>query len=247
MMIKYLKRREAQDAMKEWESLKNSDKINDEFQKQLGKEYKNLRDELKIQYEETNNEIEKIGRRKDYLTDVFFGVSLYRCLQEREWFSLKEAANDEFWMFLSLKVVPDLVQKRWDKDNEGKDLSSRFWSRSNRIWLKTIWWFVHYSLVDNDLAKTKELLSRPMFTTDTIMHLVERTGHGIYLYRMIILLYASLKEVNRSYTDIFKALMKLVTAKAVVYEPALYRNSYRGYVLSLLNDLGIDINKNIEL
>lgn len=240
MTIKYLKRREAE---KDWETERNP-KCDES---KLDKNYKYLRDNFVSLYENVNEETDKIGRRKDYLTDVFFGVSIYEFLQKQEWFSLKEASNDEFWMFLSLKVVPDLVQKRWDKDNEGKDLSSRFWSRSNRIWLKTIWWFVHYSLVDNDLAKTKELLSRPMFTTDTIMHLVERTGHGIYLYRMIILLYASLKEVNRSYTDIFKALMKLVTAKAVVYEPALYRNSYRGYVLSLLNDLGIDINKNIEL
>ena len=239
MTIKYLKRREAQDAMEEWKMSKTVPS--------LDKHYKELRDNFVLLYEIVNEETERIGRRKDYLTDAFFGVSIYEFLQKQEWFSLKEAANDEFWMFLSLKVVPDLVQNRWDKDNEGKDLSSRFWSRSNRIWLKTIWWYVHYSLVDNDLATTKELLSRPMFTTDTIMHLVERTGHGIYLYRMIIFVYASLKEVNRSYTEIFKALMKLVTAKAVVYEPALYKNSYRGYVLSLFNNLGIDIDKDIEL
>ena len=77
MTIKYLKRREAE---KDWETERNP-KCDES---KLDKNYKYLRDNFVSLYENVNEETDKIGRRKDYLTDVFFGVSIYEFLQKQE-------------------------------------------------------------------------------------------------------------------------------------------------------------------
>ena len=85
-------------------------------------------------------------------------------------FNLRAAANDDFWRYLSIKVIPDVVAERWGYENE-----SHYWSKPARIWLRSIWWYVHLSW-QGDMQTTAKVLEASCFTTDSILNLEERTG-----------------------------------------------------------------------
>ena len=161
---------------------------------------------------------------------------------------MRVAADDDFWRYLSLKVVPDLVAQRWGKDNE-----SHYWSRSTRIWLRSIWWYVHLSW-QGSLEKTREILECEHFTTDTILNFEERSGRfGTYVdaYRYILLNYSQvskedIKRFSRGKSsdsdDLFRVVMKLNTAKMLVLDPALYLGGLDAYAKSLFHDAGVIID-----
>lgn len=166
------------------------------------------------------------GDRLKYLIDIKTGIQLYSLLPPAE-LGMRSATNDDFWRYISIEVLPDLVFKRWGL------VKDRFWEKSNRIWLKTVWWYVHLSW-QNSLEKTKEYLSKPGLSTDTIAQLVERSGrHGyrIDLYRCIM---AKTIENNFDQTE-FRALMTLNTVRSVSLEPRFFDGGIPGYVNDLIN------------
>lgn len=181
MVIKTLTRGQAQEAMKEWiMNYPLLPTIDDDF-KQLRVDLQSINTLVRTEIE--NNDI----KRTDYYLDYNFGLRLYEYLLNQPGFSLRVAADDGFWRFLSVKIVPDVVSQRWGKDND-----SHFWSQPTRIWLRSLWWYVHMSW-QGDLASTREVLSCEHFTTDTILNFEERTGRkGTHLeaYREIIKCYS---------------------------------------------------------
>lgn len=121
--------------------------------------------------------------KKDYYIDAHIGILLYDYLWRVPGFNLRAAANDDFWRYLSIKVIPDVVAERWGYDNE-----SHYWSKPARIWLRSIWWYVHLSW-QGDMQTTAKVLEAPCFTTDSILNLEERTGRKgtfINVYRYIM-------------------------------------------------------------
>ena len=183
---------------------------------------------------------------RDYYTDREFGISLYVYLSKKEWFSLRVAADDGFWRYMSLKVIPDVVATRWGKDND-----DHYWSIPRRIWLKQIWWFVYLSWRKDEIT-TRGILESPNCSTDTILNFVERTGKKgtcVDAYRWIIYIYSKIpqsavseyKKQGKNH-DLFRVVMKLNTARMMVLEPSLCTGGDQGYAEKLFKDAGLDID-----
>lgn len=238
MIIKTLSRADSQAAMNDW--LENYPML-----PKVDAEYMLIRQELQKYETEVRSNAEG-KNKKDYYINVHFGLYLYEFLSKQPGFNMRVAANDDFWRYMSLKVVPDLVANRWGKDNE-----SHYWSKPARIWLRCIWWYIHLSW-QGDIDSTARVLDSPCFTTDSILNLEERTGRkGTYIevYRRIMKEYSCLplseidkfnKDVSRGKKeDLFRVIMKLHTAKVMVIEPALHHGGEEGYVKSLFRDTGV--------
>jgi hypothetical protein len=201
-----------------------------------------LRDFLTELYTSIKKEIEQKDR-KDYLTDVLFGIGLYEYLEKQEWFNLRVAANDGFWRYIAVAVIPKLVSERW-----GVSKDDYYWKKSNRLWPKTTWWFIHLAY-QNSLEKTKEVLLSRNLNSDIIQGIVERTGKkGTYIevYRELILQYSSLdyntivkfkKQLTFGSDSLFRAIMRLNTARCLVIDPCLCAGGVEGYVKTLISDL----------
>ena len=136
-------------------------------------------------------------------------------------------------------VILDIVFNRWGGYQEKKD---RFYSKKTRLWLSQIWWYIHFSL-QNDLSETEKMLKGEAFNTDTILQLVDRTGAKgtfVELDRQIMREYAnrSEKDINKDidWPQVFRRVMRLNTAKIMLFEPAFYCNGIKGYVNSLFDE-----------
>ena len=227
MTYKELKPNEASELMQKWIDTETLSSLNDEemkFREYLDEQY----NQAKIKYE---NDLYKI--------DLEFGLALYSFLDKNEDFTMRTASNDGYWRYLSLVVVPHLVSDRWGKDND-----EHFWSRTTRIWVRVMWWYVYLSW-QGSVEKTRELLEGPAFTTDEILNLVERCGRkGAYVdvYREIMKQYGTVcDEERKKYAEgrktLFRKVMILNTARYVVIDPFLM--GVEDYVKSLYEDLGV--------
>jgi hypothetical protein len=240
MIIKTLTRGQAQEAMQNWvENFPALPEIDSDFY-QLRADLQAINNTVR---EEINNKPDI--KRTDYYLDYRFGLLLYEYLNRQQGFSLRVAANDGFWRFLSVQIAPDVVAQRWGKDND-----SHFWSQPIRNWFRSLWWFV-YLAWQGDLESTDALLSCPHFTTDTILNFEERTGRKgthVEAYREIIKCYAAVppeilkKSRGKNSDDLFRVVMKLNTARMLVMDPALYLGGEEAYAKSLFFDAGVDLD-----
>ncbi len=225
MKIERLSRKESAEAMSSWISSSYA-------LPSIGKDYSEIRKDITGMFKET------MSLYKDniqyYRFDVCFGSLLYDYLNNMPWFTVRIASDDGFWRYLSLKVVPNIVGKRWDNNN-----ADHYYTKPSRIWLKTLWWYFYLSLTSGNTKTTERMLLSGNFSTDTILNLVERTGKygtNIKVYRSIMAYYSKLKDVSDS--D-FRKIMKLNTAKSVVIEPVLFEGGINGYVESLFKELDL--------
>lgn len=239
--VKTLSRTECSEAMSAWidskgETMPFVDTDYVVIRNDLDKMYRKAYDSWKIEY-----------GRKEYYVDVVFGLKLFEYLNNQDWFNLRVASNVDFWRYLSVAVLPHIVSERWGFDNE-----DHFWKKPMRIWLRSLWWFVYYSWSGSAL-ETESVLLKPMFSTDTVLNIIERSGRkgtNIELYRDILKSYSELdlniidefKNRGIKETDLFRAVMKLNTAKIIVTEPNLCANGVHGYVKMLFKDLNVVIN-----
>lgn len=244
MEIKRLNRGEAEQAMSEWVA---------SFPQlpALDSDYTILRNDLSRMFQTVMTDVELQGLKiRDYYTDAQYGLLLYMYLTKKDWFSLRLAADDGFWRYLSIKVIPDVVAIRWGKDND-----SHYWSTPGRVWLKQIWWYVYLSWTKDEIT-TRTILESPNCSTDTILNFVERTGKKgtcVEAYRWIIYLYsfippqmvAEYKKRGKNH-DLFRVVMKLNTARMMVAEPALCVGGCEGYVRKLFRDSGLDIETALD-
>lgn len=244
MIIRKLSRGQAQEEMKKWIDIcPKLPEIEDEWIP--------IRKELQAINRTIRNEIDNsvILKRGDYYLDYRFALKLYAFFEKKNWFSMRVAADDGFWRYLSIKVAPDVVGERWGVENE-----SHYWSRPARVWFKSLWWYVYYSY-QGDLEATEKVLSCDFFTTDTIVHFAEFTGrYGVNIesYRKIIKYYSMVPQdiifKNSRYRsgtgdDIFRVVMKLNTARLMIMDPALCEGREDAYAKSLFRDAGVDFEK----
>lgn len=177
------------------------------------------------------------------MLDVDFVIRLYSYLSSKQWFSLREATNDGFWRYLSLMVIPNIISSRREDNND-----DHFWKKSNRIWPKAIWWYVHLSW-DQNPEETHRLLIDQRFNTDIILNLVERSGRKgtlVGICREIMRQYSDLdpneiirfKKAGKSGSDsLFRAVMRLNTDRCLVLEPLFHVGGIKGNVKSLIDEL----------
>ena len=160
--------------------------------------------------------------------DMKVGLALYRVLAEAG-MDIRTAADDGWWRFLSLRVLPDLVKSRWDSAPP-----VRYWKGRSRIWLRATWWTVHLTWQGSEESTRKVLES---VTTDTVVQLVERPGKGGFRIDLTRLIFR-MRRLRKPSQDQFRAIMKLNTAQIVLKEPLFCEGGLFGYVDALFADVG---------
>lgn len=210
-----------------WKELPTDEYLHNE----LDPDYKDLRESLLMA-------LENIKTGQKYAFDYSFGMFLYGILHKNG-FTLRNASNDDVWRFLSLSVIPDIVGKRW-----GKAADIRYYKQSGRIWLKTIWWYIHLCWQEDPKTTIKVIKDN---STDQILQLVDRSGtKGYYIdvYRKIIYCYWLARTINPDVGESeFRRIMTLHTALCRTMEPGLYRSGEEGYVRMLFTRLGVELNE----
>lgn len=183
---------------------------------------------------ESNNKI-------NYNLDLEVGIKLYELLNPEKDFDVIKANDDDIWRYISVCVMPDLTFLRYPNQQSDVEVlresipnlsyaisvktekdsvrlkKKRFYSHTRRIWLKTLWWYIHLGW-QGDSEKTYAVLEHN--GTNIISHFIERPGRGYreQLFRCMLHAYALLPEQKDS---VFRAAAKLNLAKCVSVEPAL--------------------------
>ncbi len=198
---------------------------------QTGFSYKGANPELRAMlYLPLNEIVKKFTSKeyKEYTADIEAGLVLYSLFSPDK-IGLRSASDEGIWKYLSIEIAPDLVYARWgDKEN-------RFWKEKRRIWLKTVWWFIHLSW-QGDEESTRKILQD--LTTDEIVQLVERAGSGyrVDLNREIMKQLPAYRSKS-THRDIFRVVMKFNTARLIATEPSFSEGGTVGYVRRLFNSL----------
>ena len=191
-------------------------------QQALNPDYEDLRKKIFT----AHKNMPAVTKEKPYQYDLFFALDLYMILTDDPDFSLRIASNDAFWYHLTMVVIPEIVLDRWEINQ-----TERFYSQSNRIWLKTLFCYIHLSW-QGDRDSTFEVLNQN--STDTIVQLTERPsskGYSIELFRTIMKRLQILnQESEKSSTDNFRRIMKLNTAYIKTTDPELYAGGLIAYV-----------------
>lgn len=166
MNIKILTREDSATRLQEYFNNKNShfDSLNND--------YKQLRDDLNSLFK-TSRVFKDNDKLDEYKTDLSFALKLYDYLNSKSWFNDTIASNYNFWSYLSINVVPDIVEERHG------DNASYYYEKNVRIYLSTMWWYINMSY-QGDINDTKVTLEN--LNTDCILQLVERPGRdGTYI------------------------------------------------------------------
>jgi hypothetical protein len=177
-----------------------------------------------------------------YAVDLECGLGLYKMFSPDK-IGLRTAADDGVWKYLALEIVPDIVKKRWGENPD------HFYLMNRRLWLKTLWWYVHLSWQEGkswEEGEEKTRLALKFLTTNNILQLVERPGRFGYrlsLYREIMK-HVHTYEVKLGRKDIIPYVMKLNTAFVLSTEPDLSEGGVEGYVKRLFESLKFDVNIN---
>lgn len=199
----------------------------------VSKEYSLLRDDLCMLFSDALAEIgiteEELSQKNySYQLDLRFGLKLYSTLNQKYGMSVRLASTEGIWRYLSVCVVPDLIDKRY-----GKDHPDRFWKKPKRLWLRVLWWYIYLSWQGSEEATATVLKDN---STDEILQLVDRCGRGGYrveLYRELMRKNGELDPIERRKKQLFRKMMVLNTARVQVIEPELTAGGNRGYIESL--------------
>lgn len=240
MIIKNLNNARAKRQMDQWKSTNKLPELVDN-------DYLQIRNDLTSMNIEINELIKRdysdYSSRKLYLKDILLGLKLYEYFNQCEWFNQRVASNYDFWRFLSIMVVPNVVQDRWDFED------SRYWKQKNRMWLPSIWWYANLCFNEN-YDNTLEIMLSKYFTTDTILNLVDRTGKkgfDIELYRRLMhkfslvnpKKYSNVSNKLKKSDNVFRLIMRLHTARSQTIDPNLYKDGLDGYIINLFESIGL--------
>ncbi len=198
----------------------------------LDDSYLRLQETLQEAWRKANEAAQKNKdkSRKEYVRDLNFALGLYEFFSGGEFeMSPRSAADISIWRYISINVVPDIVKERWPNESSWED---RFYRKSNRVYLKVLWWYIYLSW-QGDTEHTYEALEAN--SEDTIAQLVERSGaHGynLMLYRKIMAIHFSQEESERT-MNLFRKVMKLHTARIRTRQPEMLPGGVNQYVEEL--------------
>ena len=196
-----------------------------------------------IGYDESYNELRKkiidiyckYKEKGGYEVDVRIGLCLYGELSKKNGFTNVLANDDDIWRYLSCIVFPDITNLRYPPSktdrNEGHRLNTkRFYLHTRRIWLKTLWWYIHLSWQGTENSTYKVLKD---YGTDTISDFIERPGKGyrLALYRSLMKEYS---KVHTKSANLFNRIQKQNLVNCRNVEPALTEGAELGYVKRLI-------------
>ena len=216
--------------------------------------YRNIREKI---VDEFKRVLAENKNRIDYSLDLQVGLKLYELMNPNNGFDIVKANDDDIWRYISLCVIPDLTFIRYP--NQQTDINilaecipnltyaisvktekdslrikkKRFYSHTRRIWIKTLWWYIHLGW-QGDLSSTYNTLKNN--GTNIISHFIERPGRGYRetLFRSMLYAYSCLPEQK---DGVFRAAAKLNLAKCVSVEPALTLGGEPVYSKKLFNEV----------
>lgn len=178
----------------------------------------------------------------NYLLDLRVGICLYQLMPLGSDFSIISANDDDIWRYISVKVMPDITYLRYPDPAKGdiRINSKRFYRGTRRIWLKTLWWYVHLSW-QGSAEKTFAVLKEN--ATDNINKLIETPGKGyrLNLYRTIVREYS---ETAPHKAKDFAAITKLNNVKCMSVEPELIHGGENEYAKQLISEVTDKENTN---
>ena len=178
------------------------------------------------------NALLETGGKMTYLVDLRVGICLYQLLPLSNDFSVITANDDDIWRYISVIVMPDITYLRYPDPAKGdiRINQKRFYCGTRRIWLKTLWWYIHLSW-QGSAETTFEVLKNN--ATDNINKLIETPGKGyrLSLYRNIIREYS---ETGPHKAKQFAAITKLNNVKCLSVEPELIVGGEKEYVKQLV-------------
>lgn len=195
--------------------------------------------------------------RVNYNLDLRMGIKLYELMSPQKGFTIIQANDDDIWRYISVNVMPDITFIRYPNQPEDVDIireyipnlsyaigvktekdsihikKKRFYSHTRRIWLKTLWWYVHLGW-QGDPETTYKVLENN--GTNIISHFIERPGRGYRpaLFRYMLYAYSLLDEQKDS---TFRAAAKINLAKCVTTEPALTSGGEMKYAKELFAEV----------
>ena len=183
--------------------------------------------------------LQETNGKMDYPVDLKVGLKIYSLLPIGKNFSIVQANNDDFWRYISVKVMPDITYLRYPnpekavKDAGGRLNHKRFYAQTRRIWLKSLWWYVFLSWQGSELKTYNALKNNK---TDNINKLIETPGRGyrLMLYRAMIAEYAKYSALNKTSTKEFQ-LMEVVVNDSVTRE-AISRAEERKFLRFVKED-----------
>lgn len=213
---------------------------------QLNENYRQLRTDLLDAFNRTVEDIdaEKTVRGRQYRIDLEFGMQLYQIMNQYGMTS-RIASYDPVWVYIAVRVIPDIVDRRWHSRARTGTSSGvqpdRYYAVVRRIYPKTLWWYIHLSLQSKadgspDLDVTYDILLRN--STDEIVQLVERSGPAGYrvdVYRALMRHYGTHRDQYDAHA--LRRAMVLNTARARLVEPELAVGGIEGYVADLFEGL----------
>lgn len=206
--------------------------------KYLDSNYKELREFL---IEKSNLYISSGLTEYDY--DLMLALDLFEYLESQRDFTNIFRSGVEFWRYLSVYVIPDIVEKRWGCGLEEK-YENHFYKKGVRIYPYTLYWFIYLNWCGSR-NETYEMLKDA--SDDEILNLVERPsriGVNVELMRLFNKRFFLIPKnkrkifVNGKKISLYRVLLKKNTGKLLVYRPELYPNGLEGYVDMLFK--GVD-------
>ncbi|WP_295158087.1 DUF6339 family protein [Selenomonas sp. AE3005] len=196
----------------------------------LDERYQRMQQRIRDAWVEANENFQSGDNKDTYMRDLEFGLRLYAIFSKGEFAMAPRIASDiEVWRYISINVVPEIVKERWPKESSWDD---RFYRKTNRIYLKVLWWYIYLSWQGDD-EHTYAVLEAN--NADTIAQLVERSGaHGynLDLYRKIMVRHFCQEESERSMI-MFRKVMKLHTARIRTRQPEMLPGGVNQYVEEL--------------
>lgn len=216
--------------------------------------YKVFRNELVQTF---SNALTSENNKINYNLDLTVGIKLYELLNLKEGFTVVQANDDDIWRYISVKVMPDITFIRYPNIPEDVNVlrealpnlsysiairtekdsmrikKKRFYSHTRRIWLKTLWWYVHLGWQGNSQSTYNVLKNNG---TNIISHFIERPGRGYRpaLFRYMLYAYSLLPEQKDS---VFRAAAKMNLARCISVEPALTEGGEEAYAQGLFEDV----------
>ncbi len=181
------------------------------------------------------NALAETDGKMNYLLDLRVGLCLYQLMPLGKDFSIISANDDDIWRYISVRIMPDITYLRYPDPAKGdiRINSKRFYRGTRRIWLKTLWWYVHLSWQGSE-KKTFDILKNN--ATDNINKLIETPGKGyrLSLYRNMVREYA---ETAPHKAKDFAAITKLNNVKCMSVEPELIAGGEKQYVSQLVAEV----------
>lgn len=179
---------------------------------------------------------------KSYEFDLYLAIKLHKYFSKQnfEGFNESIASNYDFWRYLCLKVVPDIIIERHGVVKE------YFYAKNVRLYLSTLWWYIEMGY-QGDYETTSNCLMN--LSTDYIQGIVERPGRdGIYIdvSRYIVYYLSQLPTdvVNKKINN--RILLRRIaiqnTARSANYNLVLDGKT-KQYVIELFRVCGVEVNK----